>query len=440
MSGYSIDYGYESINHIKTKEYFGEVMQSYVSGSYRSAVVMLYSVVVSDLIYKLKDLKDLYEDKVAVDILNKVEGRQKANPKSSEWEILLIDEISKRTYLLESLDKVNLEHLRSHRHLSAHPVLNGEDLLSTPSRETVRALMRNMLEGILTKSAVMSTKVFTVLLEDLAKNEDNFIDTKSLEKYLESRYFKNVNDRIIEEIFRSLWRFTFELQNDDCKKHRHINYLALKVIYSKYSNVLRKYIKSQEDYFSQKFELSDEKSMEFLFLMLGSFPEIYQLLSQHAKGLIENFSKSNWKFRVNSRFLVETTKDHFELLIKELYAVTNRDYNISDNQINLLTKWAREEEEEEECMNLLNHLLIEYFIYSSNYDSASSNFKKYIEPYLSNFSEGNLRDLLEGINKNSQCYEHRLAARHNTVIKGYSDKLFEVDFNYEQEFPKVTFL
>ena len=139
MFTYSIEQNAENIYHHKTREYFQEVLQSYVSGSYRSAVVMLYSVVMCDLIYKLQDLKELYNDKTAQSILDKIEQEQKNKPDSGSWETVLIDEIKSRTHLLEQSDKVNLDSLRQHRHLSAHPVLNQQDLLSTPNQETVRA-------------------------------------------------------------------------------------------------------------------------------------------------------------------------------------------------------------------------------------------------------------------------------------------------------------
>ena len=41
----------EKIYFNKTREYFNEVMASYSIENYRSAIVMLYAVVICDLIY-----------------------------------------------------------------------------------------------------------------------------------------------------------------------------------------------------------------------------------------------------------------------------------------------------------------------------------------------------------------------------------------------------
>lgn len=62
---YSIPEQIEKIYHHKTKAYFKEVMSSYNNKNFRSSVVMLYSVVVCDLIYKLYDLRDIHSDEKA---------------------------------------------------------------------------------------------------------------------------------------------------------------------------------------------------------------------------------------------------------------------------------------------------------------------------------------------------------------------------------------
>ena len=52
----------EDIYFAKTGEYFNEVLSNYANGNYRSAVVMLYSVAICDLLFKLQELADMYND------------------------------------------------------------------------------------------------------------------------------------------------------------------------------------------------------------------------------------------------------------------------------------------------------------------------------------------------------------------------------------------
>ena len=114
----------EQIYFQKTREYFEEIEKSFYSESYRSAVVMLYSVVIADLLYKLEELKDYYSDTVAENIIDEVNSIRKANPKSSEWENKLIERVSKETSIIEPYILVNIEHLKEIRNFLAHPSLD----------------------------------------------------------------------------------------------------------------------------------------------------------------------------------------------------------------------------------------------------------------------------------------------------------------------------
>lgn len=65
--------GSEEIYFKKTREYFKEVVSSYSNENYRSAIVMLYSISICDILFKLQELKDMYNDSMAAKILKKVE-------------------------------------------------------------------------------------------------------------------------------------------------------------------------------------------------------------------------------------------------------------------------------------------------------------------------------------------------------------------------------
>ncbi|MEI8631600.1 hypothetical protein P4S72_04740 [Vibrio sp. PP-XX7] len=76
MKNYELESLKEQIHFGKTQDYFEEVMLAYQIGAYRSSVVMLWSVAVSDVIYKLQYLVDLYNDGAANDILELVRSIQ----------------------------------------------------------------------------------------------------------------------------------------------------------------------------------------------------------------------------------------------------------------------------------------------------------------------------------------------------------------------------
>ena len=54
LDEYSIEQRASQIFDARSREYFSEVLSCYTSGNYRSAVVMLWSVVVCGLMFKIQ--------------------------------------------------------------------------------------------------------------------------------------------------------------------------------------------------------------------------------------------------------------------------------------------------------------------------------------------------------------------------------------------------
>ena len=206
---FSLDTAAEKIHNPKTREYFQEVLESYNIGNYRATIVMLYSIVVCDLVYKLQELKDIYNDKKATRLLNDLERRQKENPRSSDWEIELIKAVDERTLLIDVSTFENISILQKHRHLCAHPVMDENYELYKPNKETTRAHLRNMLESVFMRSPILSKDIFNELIVDLSEKKDYFppkFENKNLEIYLKTKYLKHSPPKTIEYIFKNLGR------------------------------------------------------------------------------------------------------------------------------------------------------------------------------------------------------------------------------------------
>ena len=87
----------EQIYSPKSREYFKEVVSSYVNENYRSAIVMLYSVCVCDILYKLQELADMYNDKGARTLLSEIQKIKEVANSKSAWEKELIDKVYNKT-------------------------------------------------------------------------------------------------------------------------------------------------------------------------------------------------------------------------------------------------------------------------------------------------------------------------------------------------------
>jgi hypothetical protein len=92
--------------------------------------------------------------------------------------------------------QIQLLHLQRQRHLAAHPVVNANFQLHRPNRDTARALIRNALDGLLTKAPILSKQIVGDLVEDLEQASGILIDDKKLKAYLESKYFSRFNPEV----------------------------------------------------------------------------------------------------------------------------------------------------------------------------------------------------------------------------------------------------
>ncbi len=234
------------INSEKTKEYFREVANSYFNGNYRASLVTLYSVVINDILVKLEVLDEIYFDSVAKGILNEIREFQQQNPNNPDWEKDIIEKVKNRTSLIDNVDYAHIQALKNDRHLCAHPVIDKEDKLYTPNKETVSSHIRNMLESLFLKPPILSKKILKTILIDIASKKRLLIDEESLEKYVKAKYLNNLNSRIEVAIFRDLWKFVYRLDNDDAEGNRLINYRVLYLLYKRNTTECIQKIKKEQ--------------------------------------------------------------------------------------------------------------------------------------------------------------------------------------------------
>ena len=170
----SIEFLKDNIFSKNTSEYFEEVYSCYVNRNYRSAVVMLWSVVVLDVVEKLETLDSLYGDTKAKEILGIIKARQEKDRKNSIWELEIIEKVSLETDLIDITDFVNLKQIQEQRHLSAHPIIKDDISLYSPNKDTTRALIRSALEVLLAKPPMYAKKIINNIMNDLVKNKNTF--------------------------------------------------------------------------------------------------------------------------------------------------------------------------------------------------------------------------------------------------------------------------
>jgi hypothetical protein len=413
---FSIESSLEKIQNANTKEYFKEVYQTYVNGNYRSSTVMLYSVLVCDLVYKLRDLRDIYGDLKAKKLLDEIEGMQLKNPKSPEWESKIVEYIKDRTSFLEPSDIVAIESLQKFRHLSAHPVLNNADLLYSPNRETVQSMIRNILEGVLTNPPFFSNRIFDTMLNDLTEVKDKLTDDDGLDKYVKSRYIQRLKEDDFKKIFRSLWKVVFITHNTESIESRIINYKVLKIFISHDKKSCIDLLKREPQFYSN---INNDDCVSKIIRLLASFPEFYILFESSLQLLINKKIENDDEHRFIAWFIKPTLKEHIVLLNPEKFV------SISANTFKFMKSLC----EQNGCKKELIDFSIEYFGLSSNFDLTNIRYNNTISNFADDLSLEQTKRLLEISNSNFQIYRRN----------GMRQKLEQIAEKYYSEINKTLY-
>ncbi|WP_116106343.1 hypothetical protein [Lewinella sp. IMCC34191] len=411
MKDFSIDLQQENFYFNKTSKYFEEVASSYHNENYRGTLVLLYSVVICDVLFKLTELKEVYSDSTAQSILDEIEQIRSKNPKSSDWEKGLIEMVSERTDLFDIGTHENIIFLEKHRHLCAHPVLTNEFELYQPNRETARAHIRNMAEGLFLRSPILSRKVFLNLIQDLVVKKSVFVTQIDLNRYLESKYFKKLSQRALEAVFKDLWKFVFVLDNAEATEHRLINYQALKSIIQYKSESILNYYIEHIMYFSDTVGINN---VDRLIDFYSRHEAFYTPLEQSAKLQIENRADKSRRSFVKGWFLANSFVSHFEKVKQFVSQYVDLEFIVEDEPMIELLEIAFEKGYANEALSFCIH----HYTTSNTYDSANKRFRLYIIPFIEQFTEGHLVKLFEGIDQNSQTYDRRRGHEdHRQLIK-----------------------
>lgn len=423
MQEFSLEKISESIHYGKTKIYFKEVLSSYHNENYRSAVVMLWSVAVCDVVFKLQSLIDLYGDVPAKEILDDITALQVENPNSPTWEIKLIDDVNNKTNLIDSAEYENLRYLQKQRHLSAHPVLNRDRELHSPKKETVRALIRNTLEELLIKPPFYTQHILKELLQDLEESKEVLNNRSKTKKYVESRYFTRTTPAVELSLFRSLWKFIFKLENESCNKNRLINLYVLEVIASRNKLALKGAITGELDYYSNI--ASSETPSSYTVYFLSKYPDLYKLLKDEAQLKVMHCIDNYAVGKLMGWFTKENLSKHASD-IKTWIDCDDRP-SFTPQQFDSLLEISDTEEWQEEFCKIVAY----YYGASGSYDQADARFQVAIPKYIKLFEKSSLSYLAQKIEKNSQCHD-RSKARHDYVfIKEQLDEKFEGKFPYK---------
>lgn len=420
MSDYSIELAAERIVDPRTKRYFAEVYGCYTSGHYRSAVVMLWSVVVTDLLFKLDQLENAYADSTAQAILTEIGNLRKNNPRSPEWEAELVNKIASRTDLIDPAELSFLQSLQAHRHLSAHPVMTSIDVLFSPNKETARAHIRNVLDGVLTKPPIMSRRVFDTFIEDVEQVASLGLGPGEMTKYLEAKYFRHFSLATFSHIFKSLWRVTFKSTDARSEANRAVNAQTLEVVFAKQRVELTSVISAERDWFSDVSFVDGTLSVMTAFFR--TYSDVFLLLTDAIKTPIQNFSGSSLDNFSRCWFVSDSPDSHLDEVIRRIDA---REILSSEAFAQLYNSLSTSD-----AIEKVYHAGIKLYCQSGSFDTADTLFQEVIKPCIARYSKEHFKAFLDGCETcyNGQAVSRSRAPRDHRELKEVLDDRFpEID-------------
>ncbi|MBO5357250.1 MAG: hypothetical protein J6A95_05725 [Clostridia bacterium] len=412
----------EEIYFPKTKEYFQEVISSYSNGNYRSAVVMLYSVAICDMLFKLQELKEMYNDTIAEGILKEVEKSRNEhdNKSKSRWEKEFVDNVYKKTEFLDLEAYTNLNHLYELRNFSAHPALNDNYELISPTKEMTIAYINAILKSILIKPPIFIKKVINTLTEDLKDKKSIFVgEYEKLSTYLKNKYYSRMSETMKQGVLKAFWKFCFCSSKDiNCSENLVINRCALEILVGTFYDSALEYIQENLQFFHIE---SNEHSINTCIVFLSRYTRIYALLAEEDRLLIDKILNKYELFKSISWFKYDKLDNHLKMMEKINFTKTtvvlmNRIYShYADNGMKnkILTFFVR--------------------LYGSSrcYDDADERFETSIEPYLDKMDSSHIVELIKTTNQNSQIWARSAAPKSNKIILQYAKQVLNQDFKYD---------
>lgn len=280
----------ELINHIsdsRSKESMKEVLSCFYSDNLRSAVVMLYATVVSDLYYKISDLVETYNDAGAEQIKKYVDDEWHDHPKLPTWETEMPKRCWDKNKILTNESYAHFCHLQDERNLCAHPVITRNDLYR-PSFATVQGLIMDMLTGILCKPSFLSKRLIDTFTDDIESASKIFPDEEGLKRYINAKYLEKIdNEREEYGLFKSLWKFTFKNTDDHSKENREANLSILTLLLERHQQFVENEIKKDAEYYCASVNMDDRYCINSFIRFVNVYPSVYSSMTDDLKMKIE---------------------------------------------------------------------------------------------------------------------------------------------------------
>lgn len=392
----------------RTRVLMQEVLSSYQHSNYRSAIVILWTVVIADIVYKLQFLSNSYNNQKAHNTLEQLKNAS-SRDEQMQLETEILEKICYEFKFITEREKDHLLYLKKMRNYSAHPLFVEDNILYNPSQDETRALIRTAMESLLLKPALLHKDLVNYLVEDLASNKKRLREIETLRSYIQNKFFPNISELGAIKIFQALWRFVFMPKNDQEKENIDINVSTMGIFFERYQNIYLRDL-SVNPYRYQV----DSLQLKLFIQFLKSYGIIYKYLTPSLQSLIKA-EVSTLQDSFCCPFLSKNIEEHLNSLLPRLKKETF-DRPLDREEISVVYQQATENG----IKSLFFRFAIDVYINSQSFDMADRNFEYFVRPFFREFSKELLEDFISNSISNSQTYgRFRAVQDHRCIIERY---------------------
>ena len=407
-----------NISNLRTRNYFEDVLQSFYSKNYRASILLLYSLVISDLYEKLVYMNEngLFKISGDLELIKKLVAENESKYSQVEKNIY---GIYKDKNILDKSTMDMLDYLIKIRDKCAHPVFVGESDYYLPSIDEVRWLIRKCYEDIFVIDAYIK-EPYSVIRNSLEQKEWNLytkeifgysINEQELDyfnKYFEKKFFNKMTDKNYQKLFNSLIDLIFKkVGSEDFIKYQFTRYKLLESLLNYLSNkgkieVLKnvynwEYIDNEFIYDEIPHEVETCQNLTYIFEFLSKNTIfIYELKNKNEmlfNYLKQELDKNVW-YIVKYYFIFY---ESIENAIKDKQENYNFYKIVLNNCVDKMTN------------DFIIEILVKLFKKIPDYNGydMSSEMCETLNKIVENkkYNNDNLKDILEIMNNNRQIYD-----------------------------------
>lgn len=385
----------------ETREYMDEVLSNFYTGSYRSAIVLLYITVLRDIYCKLESLRDLYNDHQAEKILDKIDKKLVNSPKNSDWEVNLVDQSNQGEKIVSDIAREHIESLRKERNICAHPVKGPGDSLYRPSRDVVKAFIVMMLDEVLARPPFLTDRFADRLSDHIEENRLNGLSVEDSTALVMRKYLDYITDPTGQYlIFKYLWKLAFFL--DDERSILNCKYTSA-VLCKMYSQSIEPMVEDEISYFSDKLNLNNNR----LILLVHFFNQHREMFDEFPDEIKNTITRKVQSCKEIHRiaFFYESIDEKIKSLLLECRDdVTNAEYIL------------RMISEVKGCNEAIN-FATELFSRAPSFSVSGEYFANFVRPMIQSMDKTQLDKLLQVMDNNSQIYKNFELSQYIDTIK-----------------------